>query len=774
MQSIWTHSYSPIFTVIYLQCVSLIESQYSLIWHDSMSNCDNWDQLYGYTECGYNSGTGGCQINPCVKMESEDAAGHAKLERVTNIASYSSLQLQISVTTWKMESGEYCDIYFEYDDVWIDHTENLLCRLNPPDDSGFYHYFDTVCDFPSSVGKTDVLIRLQNEGQSDDVCYWDEVYLKGVLVPETSPTPNPSRKPSPDPTTNPTQKPTSNPTQRPTSDPTAKPTNPADIATCGDTVSGPYHGVPVLFVVNLPYYGNLQFNAAGSNFVVTDLEASTNLGVLLATDLDADEQVTIYDMPAGTYKFSLNGGGTSSGTFHATIVCFSADPTPYPTQPTDKPTPYPTHKPTPNPTSRSIDTPRRAPSHIPTPNPTKRPMVVAVPTSGPSLKPTTPSPTQPGALACGETTVGTYSSGELIFETTMPFTGQLIFDANASNFNIERVEAFTGLGNFLASDSDHDHVLTLNVPPGDYTFRIVGETSGVYHAEIRCVSNEPTSSTTQPPSITSTEQTPAPVDHTVTQHPSVVPTSLPSLYPTTAKPSTLRHTKSPTKDPTLNDVFPTRSPVETEVTSAPSVRVTKSTTNLDSGSEERIEATQEYIDIGTVFIVIIICCGCACVCGCVCSKHMPVILKTFHTYKEDSPETINIQMDAHVAYVIESNVVRIKSTDSVQEPDMIIGHDLGLHLDTNDRMNEEMMHVQDSMNVNIGSKEYIIGDMVMDEEVEEENNMNIADDEFVIKGDDDPVQTVAESNMNIAEDEFVIRGDDDTHREQSQHTKYIH
>eukprot|EP01083_Nonionella_stella_P061880 161081_1 len=31
MQSIWTHSYSPIFTVIYLQCVSLIESQYSLI-----------------------------------------------------------------------------------------------------------------------------------------------------------------------------------------------------------------------------------------------------------------------------------------------------------------------------------------------------------------------------------------------------------------------------------------------------------------------------------------------------------------------------------------------------------------------------------------------------------------------------------------------------------------------------------------------------------------------------------------------------------------------
>eukprot|EP01083_Nonionella_stella_P012823 36215_1 len=750
MQSIWTHSYSPIFTVIYLQCVSLIESQYSLIWHDSMSNCDNWDQLYGYTECGYNSGTGGCQINPCVKMESEDAAGHAKLERVTNIASYSSLQLQISVTTWKMESGEYCDIYFEYDDVWIDHTENLLCRLNPPDDSGFYHYFDTVCDFPSSVGKTDVLIRLQNEGQSDDVCYWDEVYLKGVLVPETSPTPNPSRKPSPDPTTNPTQKPTSNPTQRPTSDPTAKPTNPADIATCGDTVSGPYHGVPVLFVVNLPYYGNLQFNAAGSNFVVTDLEASTNLGVLLATDLDADEQVTIYDMPAGTYKFSLNGGGTSSGTFHATIVCFSADPTPYPTQPTDKPTPYPTHKPTPNPTSRSIDTPRRAPSHIPTPNPTKRPMVVAVPTSGPSLKPTTPSPTQPGALACGEEATGTYSSGPLIFDATIAFTGQLIFDARNSNFNVVSVEAFTKLGSYVGTDSDQDGVVALTLPPGDYSFSMVGERSGVYHVQIRCVSEEPTPSPTQTPIK---DPTHAPADHPVTPHPSASPDTQATVspshdrYPTT-KPTEI-HSNSPTKDDGSSTAIPTRSPIE--------IRSTESTIETDSESGERGGGRQEATDIGSVFTdsigpLIVLCSLCVCGCVlCVCYKY-----GVKRMYKEDSPEMVNIQMNTQV----ESNVVRLESIDSSPQETGMNGafaspKQTQYNTDYNDE--KEGLDSDDDDDVLQGMGVTVGGADELKEEFDDD------DDEYVLRGMDVTVGSldavaIGDPPLDEDDDEVLIGG----------------
>eukprot|EP01083_Nonionella_stella_P287113 977278_1 len=115
-------------------------------------------------------------------------------------------------------------------------------------------------------------------------------------------------------------------------------------------------------VVHLPYEGALQFDTTWSSFVVTDIEVFTNLNQLLATDSNHDGQVTIYDKPSGDYKFFINGGGASSGTFRANIACFSANPTRHPTvNPTKKPTLNPTKRPTLNPTKK------------PTPNPTKRP-----------------------------------------------------------------------------------------------------------------------------------------------------------------------------------------------------------------------------------------------------------------------------------------------------------------------------------------------------------------------------------------------------------------
>eukprot|EP01084_Bolivina_argentea_P042901 79080_1 len=127
------------------------------------------------------------------------------------------------------------------------------------------------------------------------------------------------------------------PTANPIATTTPRPTDPVGTWTCGDTTSGAYHGQPVTFVVNLPYDGSLQFNAAGSSFVVTDIEAFTNLNVALATDADNDEEVTLYDKPAGDYKFIINGEGTSSGTFKATIACLSADPTAHPLTPAPTP-----------------------------------------------------------------------------------------------------------------------------------------------------------------------------------------------------------------------------------------------------------------------------------------------------------------------------------------------------------------------------------------------------------------------------------------------------
>eukprot|EP01083_Nonionella_stella_P087078 242116_1 len=117
--------------------------------------------------------------------------------------------------------------------------------------------------------------------------------------PTKKPTPNPTRNPTPNPTKKPTANPTARPTPKPTPNPTSRPTNPVGIFTCGITVSGVYNGELVTFIATLPFDGNLQFNAAGSSFVATDIEAMTKLDMPLATNDDNDEQITLVNRPAG-------------------------------------------------------------------------------------------------------------------------------------------------------------------------------------------------------------------------------------------------------------------------------------------------------------------------------------------------------------------------------------------------------------------------------------------------------------------------------------------
>eukprot|EP01083_Nonionella_stella_P137038 417065_1 len=81
--------------------------------------------------------------------------------------------------------------------------------------------------------------------------------------PSQRPTPNPTRKPTPNPTRRPTPNPTPKPTPKPTPIPTAKPTNPGT-STCNDIISGTYSNAIVTFTVNLPYEGDLQFDASPS------------------------------------------------------------------------------------------------------------------------------------------------------------------------------------------------------------------------------------------------------------------------------------------------------------------------------------------------------------------------------------------------------------------------------------------------------------------------------------------------------------------------------
>eukprot|EP01083_Nonionella_stella_P205309 747762_1 len=151
--------------------------------------------------------------------------------------------------------------------------------------------------------------------------YHTTLYLTPEPTPKPTPkptTPNPTSKPTP----NPTPKPTPNPTPKPTQNPTPRPTDPGT-STCGDTVLGPYHGTPVTLTVQIPFKGDLEFNAATSNFVVTDIEAFSKLDVPLGTDTDNDGVVTLYGVPAGQYKFIINGEGTTSGQFEVQTRCTS-------------------------------------------------------------------------------------------------------------------------------------------------------------------------------------------------------------------------------------------------------------------------------------------------------------------------------------------------------------------------------------------------------------------------------------------------------------------
>eukprot|EP01083_Nonionella_stella_P235565 828176_1 len=183
--------------------------------------------------------------------------------------------------------------------------------------------------------------------------------------------------------------------------------------------------------------------------------------------------------------------------------------------------------------------PTLSPSNRPTPSPSK----------SPTPKPTTPYPTEPSVLACGEVAVGQFNDVPLTFHTSMSFDGELIFDASGSNFVVTDIEAFSKLGSLLGTDSDHDEVITLpTAVVGDYKFIMMGQTAGIYNIQVRCVSNQPTPSPTKDP--------------TTTIQPSFVPTSHP--FPLTEP------AQSPTKDPTGNPSYtPTDQPISTNPSTVP-------------------------------------------------------------------------------------------------------------------------------------------------------------------------------------------------------------
>eukprot|EP01083_Nonionella_stella_P308167 1086090_1 len=75
------------------------------------------------------------------------------------------------------------------------------------------------------------------------------------------------------------------------------------------------------------------------------------------------------------------------------------------------------------------------------------------------------------------------------FMVYMPFTGDLQFNAKASNFVVTDMEAWTASDILIANDADHDEIVTLqNISSGDYKFIILGANarSGVFNVKIQC------------------------------------------------------------------------------------------------------------------------------------------------------------------------------------------------------------------------------------------------------------------------------------------------
>eukprot|EP01083_Nonionella_stella_P182923 659571_1 len=235
-------------------------------------------------------------------------------------------------------------------------------------------------------------------------------------------------------------------------------------------------------------------------------------------------------------------------------------------------------------------------------------------------------------MTCGASTVGQYSNAgdQLIFEMNMPFTGDLIFDASNSNFAISGIDAQTKLGSYLGSDSDNDGVISLNpAVVGDYKFIMTGASGGVYHVQIRCVSDEPTVFPTQSPT-----KTPS---YAATNHPTRGPSTEPSVSLVTSKPTDT--TGMPTDGPTDR---PTKQPTS----------LTTSQSDHQGSDSDEFNGQGESADISDMRIAVyvmssvIICCVCLCM----------MILFYKYCYG-DMKKMVRIQSENH------SNIVAVNSVD---------------------------------------------------------------------------------------------------------------
>eukprot|EP01083_Nonionella_stella_P311166 1108489_1 len=261
------------------------------------------------------------------------------------------------------------------------------------------------------------------------------------------------------------------------------------------------------------WLGGLHNGTSSSNFDTTSVEwFDGTVTPFKDMDWDAGDPENEPDFYQGEHHLGI-GLRYPNLKFHTTYlgdsgcayVCQKIIETPSPTETTTTAVPT-THHPT-------TFTPTALPTKVPTtPNPTRYPTVNptmnTIPPTANTMNPTvyTANPTMNTipptmVLSCNEDVIESYNGESLTFHITMPFKGELIFDAT-TNFPIAGIEAFDASHELLgtAAGSNEHKTVSIDASIGAYTFVVIGNTqkSAIYHVKIICI-----------PDITSTDNDPS-------------------------------------------------------------------------------------------------------------------------------------------------------------------------------------------------------------------------------------------------------------------------
>eukprot|EP01083_Nonionella_stella_P306903 1076671_1 len=98
--------------IIYIHCLSRINSQWTTIFYDDGTSSVEWEKA-GSATITFNTQSEYCQTGNCIYI---NGANDGYIRRTVDVSEYISLRLQWSYTTTaEQDGGSYCYVYYSYD-----------------------------------------------------------------------------------------------------------------------------------------------------------------------------------------------------------------------------------------------------------------------------------------------------------------------------------------------------------------------------------------------------------------------------------------------------------------------------------------------------------------------------------------------------------------------------------------------------------------------------------------------------------------------------------